>query len=177
MGQHAKPLRPTLTVLLMLVAVTGATIAGPFEDATAADERGDYATAHRLLLPLAEGDPPQPSGHVDCQVIAATAATAEARAKLEYIDQILPSPGHEADLKVLQSPSGQSGREGVPCLNVMIILDTTASINNRDPARPTNCGVTNPDETRLRAGWNSDLTERTLAYTGSSRLDRVPGVE
>ena len=160
MRHYARPLRPTLTALRMLVAVTGAAIAGPFEDATAADERGDYATAYRLLLPLADkgnadaqydlslmdGHPPPPSGRVACQMIAATAATAEARAKLEYIDQILPSPGHEADLKE-QLQSGQSGREGVLCLNVMIVLDTTASMNNLDPTRPTNCGVTNP--TRL----------------------------
>ena len=138
MRHYARLLHATLTGLLLLVAVTGATIAGPFEEPTAADERGDYATAYRLLLPLAEDNPPPALGRVACQTIAAT-TTAEARAKL---DQILPSPGQADLINELQSPSGQSGREGVPCLNVMIVLDTTASMNNRDPTRPTNCGVT-----------------------------------
>ena len=41
-------------VLLTLVAVTGAAKAGPFEDAVAAYEVGDYATAYRLQRPLAD---------------------------------------------------------------------------------------------------------------------------
>ena len=45
---------------LLLIALTlcGQAWAGPFEDASAAYERGDYATALRLYRPLAEnGDP------------------------------------------------------------------------------------------------------------------------
>jgi TPR repeat protein len=38
----------------MLVAIGGAASAGPFEDAVAAYQRGDYATALRLWHPLAE---------------------------------------------------------------------------------------------------------------------------
>ena len=49
---HAKLLRATLTALPILVA--GVADAGPFEDATAAYERGDYATALRLISTLAE---------------------------------------------------------------------------------------------------------------------------
>ena len=41
-------------VLLTLVAVAGAANAGPFEDAVAAYEAGDYATAYRLQRPLAD---------------------------------------------------------------------------------------------------------------------------
>ena len=44
----------TLTALLMLVAIVGAAVAGPLEDATAAFERRDFATALRLLRPLAD---------------------------------------------------------------------------------------------------------------------------
>lgn len=43
-------------VLLLLFPISMAvtTFAGPFEDAVAAHERGDYATAYRLFHPLAE---------------------------------------------------------------------------------------------------------------------------
>jgi len=54
MGQYASLLRASLTALLMLVAIAGAAVAGPMEDASAAYERGDYATALRLLRPLAD---------------------------------------------------------------------------------------------------------------------------
>jgi uncharacterized protein len=46
--------RATLAASLMLASATGATVAGPYEDATAAYQRGDYATAYKLTLPLAE---------------------------------------------------------------------------------------------------------------------------
>ena len=46
--------RVTLTAWLMSVAIPGAAIGGPFEDASAAFTRGDYATALGLLRPLAE---------------------------------------------------------------------------------------------------------------------------
>jgi TPR repeat protein len=67
-SHYAKLLRATMTALL--VAVAGAAVAGPFEDAiaayrrgdfatvedaNAAYRRGDYATAYRLYRPLAEG--------------------------------------------------------------------------------------------------------------------------
>ena len=42
---------------LMAVALSGAAICGPFDDALAAAARGEYATALRLWRPLAdEGD-------------------------------------------------------------------------------------------------------------------------
>lgn len=44
-----------LTASLMLVAMAGAAVAGPLEDGVAAEASGDYATALRLLGPLAEG--------------------------------------------------------------------------------------------------------------------------
>jgi uncharacterized protein len=50
----AQILRTTLTALLMLLAVAGAVVAGPLEDAVAAVNKRDYATALRLLRPLAE---------------------------------------------------------------------------------------------------------------------------
>jgi uncharacterized protein len=53
MRHYAKLLRATLMASLMLVAVAGAAVAGPLEDSVAAYERGDYATALRLLRPLA----------------------------------------------------------------------------------------------------------------------------
>jgi len=43
-----------LAVLIVTVVVTGAAVAGPFEDATAALKHGDYAKALTLLRPLAE---------------------------------------------------------------------------------------------------------------------------
>jgi TPR repeat protein len=43
-----------LRALVMLMAIGGAASAGPFEDAVAAYQRGDYATALRLWHPLAE---------------------------------------------------------------------------------------------------------------------------
>jgi hypothetical protein len=43
-----------LRACLMLVAIGGAAFAGPLEDAVAAYQRGDYATALRLWHPLAE---------------------------------------------------------------------------------------------------------------------------
>src|ERR1039458_2562755 len=44
-----KLLRATLTASLMLVAIAGAAVAGPLEDAVAASERHDYRTALRLF--------------------------------------------------------------------------------------------------------------------------------
>ena len=47
-----------LTASLMQMAIAGAAFAGPFEDAMAAYDKNDFATAMRLYLPLAErGDP------------------------------------------------------------------------------------------------------------------------
>ena len=39
---------------VLLVALTGAAIAGPLDDAIAALQRGDYTMAMRLIRPLAE---------------------------------------------------------------------------------------------------------------------------
>jgi len=44
----------TFTVSLALLVVAGAAVAGPLEDAAAAVERRDYATALRLFRPLAD---------------------------------------------------------------------------------------------------------------------------
>jgi uncharacterized protein len=52
MRQYAKLFHATLTALLMLAAA-GVAVAGPLEDAKTAYERGDYATALGLWLPLA----------------------------------------------------------------------------------------------------------------------------
>ena len=41
-------------LLLLFVCAAGPAIAGPFEDADAAFDKGDYATAMRLLRPLAD---------------------------------------------------------------------------------------------------------------------------
>jgi hypothetical protein len=47
-----------LFAFLMAVTLAGAVLAEPFDDATAAFDRGDYATALRLFRPLADaGDP------------------------------------------------------------------------------------------------------------------------
>jgi hypothetical protein len=54
MRHHPKLLRTMLTASLMLVATAGAGVAGPVEDAWAAYQRGDYATALGLWRPLAE---------------------------------------------------------------------------------------------------------------------------
>ena len=47
-------LRTTLTTIFVLTALAAAVVAGPIEDASNAYERGDYATALRLLRPLAD---------------------------------------------------------------------------------------------------------------------------
>jgi hypothetical protein len=54
MGHYPKLHRATLTASLMLVAIAGAAVAGPLEDGEAAYQREDYATAYRLLGPLAD---------------------------------------------------------------------------------------------------------------------------
>ncbi len=41
--------------LLLAFAVVRPAVAGPLDDANAAYQRGDYATAEKLLLPIAEG--------------------------------------------------------------------------------------------------------------------------
>lgn len=41
-------LRATFLTSLMLIAIAGAAVAGPFEDAAAAYKSQDYATAYRL---------------------------------------------------------------------------------------------------------------------------------
>jgi clan AA aspartic protease (TIGR02281 family) len=53
-SRHVKLSRVALTALLMLVAVARGADAGPLEDAEAAMDRGDYATAYRLWRPLAD---------------------------------------------------------------------------------------------------------------------------
>jgi TPR repeat protein len=52
--RHTKLLHATLTASLVLVAIAASTVAEPLEDARAAYGRGEYATALRLILPLAE---------------------------------------------------------------------------------------------------------------------------
>ena len=47
-------LKRLLTGLIVVVAMSGTAAAGPLEDADAASQRGDYATAMRLYRPLAE---------------------------------------------------------------------------------------------------------------------------
>jgi uncharacterized protein len=53
MSHYADLLRAALTTLFMLVAMAGA-VAGPFDDATAAYQRGDYANAMLIFKPLAD---------------------------------------------------------------------------------------------------------------------------
>ena len=47
-------LKRILAGVVLSLMLTGAAAAGPLEDALAAYQRGDYATAMRLLRPLAE---------------------------------------------------------------------------------------------------------------------------
>ena len=54
-------MRHAIIAVLLLTALAGTAVAGPFEDANSAFERGDYATVLRLLRPLAE------QGHSDAQ--------------------------------------------------------------------------------------------------------------
>src|SRR5437764_6632081 len=60
---YVKLLHAALTALLMLVTIAGAAVAGPLEDARAAHDRGDDATALRLIHPLAD------QGNADAQYI------------------------------------------------------------------------------------------------------------
>jgi hypothetical protein len=54
MRHYPKLHRATLTASLILVAIAGAAVAGPLEDGEAAYQREDFATACRLLGPLAD---------------------------------------------------------------------------------------------------------------------------
>jgi hypothetical protein len=47
--------KATLVMLSLLCGVTESVVAGPFEDGLSALEGGNYATAMRLLRPLAAG--------------------------------------------------------------------------------------------------------------------------
>ena len=53
-GRYAKLLSAMLAASLMLAALAGGAVAGPLQDAAAAEKKGDYATALRLVRPLAE---------------------------------------------------------------------------------------------------------------------------
>ena len=54
MRHYTQLLRAAVTASLMFVAIGGAAVAGPLEDAEAAWSRHDYATAFRLFRSLAE---------------------------------------------------------------------------------------------------------------------------
>ncbi len=54
-------MRHAIIAVLLLAALSGTAVAGPFEDAVSAHERGDYATALREFRVLAE------QGHVNAQ--------------------------------------------------------------------------------------------------------------
>ena len=47
-------LKGAITAIFLIVSLAASVLAGPFEDGTAAYGKGDYATALRLLRPLAE---------------------------------------------------------------------------------------------------------------------------
>jgi TPR repeat protein len=47
-------LKPVFAALVVMACLAGPAAAGPLEDAAAADDKGDYATALQLLRPLAE---------------------------------------------------------------------------------------------------------------------------
>ena len=47
-------MRHAISAVLLLAALAGTAVAGPFEDAVSAVERGDYATAPREFRVLAE---------------------------------------------------------------------------------------------------------------------------
>jgi hypothetical protein len=50
MRHYTQLLRATVTALLMLAVVAGAAVAGPFEDAKEAYDKGDFPTALRLFV-------------------------------------------------------------------------------------------------------------------------------
>ena len=54
MRHYTQLLRAAVTALLMLAVVAGAAVAGPFEDAKEAYDRGDFPTALRLFRSLAD---------------------------------------------------------------------------------------------------------------------------
>jgi hypothetical protein len=54
MSRYSKASLAVLRTTLITWALSGTTFAGPFEDATAAYDRADYATALRLYRPLAD---------------------------------------------------------------------------------------------------------------------------
>jgi TPR repeat protein len=54
MGMN-RTFKAAVAALILAVSFAGSVAAGPFEDATVAYGKGDYATALRLIRPLAEG--------------------------------------------------------------------------------------------------------------------------
>ncbi len=61
MRPHGKLWRAVPTASFMLLTISGAAVAGPYEDALAAWKRGEYANAYWLWRPLAE------QGNADAQ--------------------------------------------------------------------------------------------------------------
>jgi TPR repeat protein len=53
-GHRPSALKYAFAAVILLLSFAAPVAAGPLEDATAADDRGDYATALRLLRELAE---------------------------------------------------------------------------------------------------------------------------
>lgn len=67
--------------LLLLFAVAGPAFAAPLDDANAAYQRGDYATAEKILLPMAEAGNPYAQyrlGMVYAEATGEMRSTAEA---------------------------------------------------------------------------------------------------
>jgi TPR repeat protein len=57
-SQRSRAMKHALAAIILALSLTAPVAAGPFEDATAAYDRGDYAVALRLFRPLAnQGDP------------------------------------------------------------------------------------------------------------------------
>ncbi len=59
-------MRHAIIAVLLLAALAGTAVAGPYEDAVSAHERGDYATALREFRVLAD------QGHADAQTFLGT---------------------------------------------------------------------------------------------------------
>jgi len=51
---HEAPFNPIVAAIMLVLSFVAPVAAGPLEDGRAAYDRGDYATALRLLRPLAD---------------------------------------------------------------------------------------------------------------------------
>ncbi len=75
-------MRHAIIAVLLLAALAGTAVAGPYEDAVSAHERGDYATALREFRVLAD------QGHAEAQTFLGTMYRNGEGVPLDYVQAV-----------------------------------------------------------------------------------------